>query len=96
MDYNKEFETAYDVNKLTGQIEAFFTAKGRDVYVILPNWRNGPLRVQNTGGIQSATLLGSATPLKFQYSAGGVSIDLPSLPVELRLQPAWVIRLTQR
>lgn len=96
MDYNKEFETAYDVNKLTGQIEAFFTAKGKDVYVILPRWLDGPLRVENVSGIRSATLLGSATPLKFQNSAGGVSIDMPALPEELRQQPAWVIRLTQR
>ena len=45
VDYNQEFETAYDVSKLVmtpasgkASIEAFFTAKGKDVYAILPRW----------------------------------------------------------
>jgi len=43
VNYNAEFETAYDVSKLaakpeTGKagIQAFFTTKGSDLYAILP------------------------------------------------------------
>jgi len=45
IDYNKEYDSTYDVSKLTGRqpagkasIEAFFTRKGRDVYAILTRW----------------------------------------------------------
>jgi alpha-L-fucosidase len=45
VDYNKEYEAAYDVTKLAGRpepgkaaIEAFFTSKGSDLYAILPRW----------------------------------------------------------
>jgi len=43
VNYNAEFETAYDVSKLaakqetgTAGIQAFFTTKGSDLYAILP------------------------------------------------------------
>ena len=45
VEYNSEFQTAYDVAKLTespepgkAAIDAFFTAKGNDLFVILPRW----------------------------------------------------------
>jgi len=45
IEYNKEYSSAYDVNKLTDKpepgkagIEAFFTTKGSDMYAILPQW----------------------------------------------------------
>ena len=45
VEYNSEFQTAYDLSKLAGQpepgkagIDAFFTTKGSDVFVILPRW----------------------------------------------------------
>ena len=45
IEYDKEYETPYDVTKLTekpapgkASIDAFFTAKGKDVYAILPRW----------------------------------------------------------
>jgi len=48
IDYNKEYDSSYDVSKLTGapapgkaSIEAFFTRKGNDVYAILTRWPGG-------------------------------------------------------
>jgi alpha-L-fucosidase len=102
IEYNKEFETAYDVTKLTARpesgkaaIEAFFTAKGNDVFAILPRWPGRSFHVKDVSGVKSATLLGSAAPLRFKAASGGVSLDLPELPEELTQQPAWVLKLSR-
>ena len=102
VEYNKEYETAYDVTKLVEKpapgkaaIEAFFTAKGRDVYAILPRWPGRGFHVRDVAGVKSVTLLGSAATLKFKMDKGGVSIELPDLPEELMRQPAWVLKVSQ-
>jgi alpha-L-fucosidase len=94
IEYNKEFETAYDVAKLGG-IEAFFTAKGNDLYAILPRWPGRSFQVQHVEGVKSVSLLGSASPLKFTAVKGGISVGLPDLPQELLAQPAWVLKLSR-
>lgn len=101
-DYDKQFETAYDVTKLTAKpaeghagIEAFFTMKGSDVYAILPRWPGRRFEIKQVTGVKSVSLLGSTVPLKFKVSSGTVSIDLPDLPEELLHQPVWVLRLRQ-
>ena len=102
VEYNKEYETAYDVTKLEenpaagkASIEAFYTAKGTDVYAILPRWPGRAFHIKDVAGVKSVTLLGSPSPLKFKPSKGGVSIELPDLPEELLRQPAWVLRVSQ-
>jgi hypothetical protein len=76
-------------------IEAFFTTKGSDLFVILPRWPGGHFRLKDVTGAKSVTLLGSPAPLKFKAAKGGISIDLPDLPEELRGQPAWVLKVSQ-
>jgi alpha-L-fucosidase len=102
VDYNKEFSTAYDVTKLASKpepgkaaIEAFFTAKGNDVYAILPRWPGGVFKIQDVPGVKSVSLLGSRQAVKFTASSGAVSVNLPELPEELRAQPAWVLKLSR-
>ena len=92
--YNKEFEAAYDVAKLSG-VEAFFTSKGDDVYAILPRWSGRGIVFKDMPGVKSVTLLGAAEPLKFTAREGEVSVDLPMLPENLRAQPAWVLKLSR-
>ena len=93
MEYNKEYESAYDVTKLTN-IEAFFTAKGNDLFAILPRWPGHTFQVKDVTGVKSVTLLGSgAAALKFKASGGGVAVTLPDLPENLLGQPAWVLKL---
>ena len=100
--YNREYNTNYDVTRLTEKpaagkagIEAFFTSKGADVYAILPRWPGRRFIVQGFDGtgLKSVALLGSAEPLRFQLQGNAVSIDLPEMPEELLSQPAWVIKL---
>jgi alpha-L-fucosidase len=103
IDYNKEYSTPYDVTELVvkpeggkASIEAFFTAKGNDVYVILPRWPGRQFRVKE-GGLKpkSASLLGSTSPLKWKAAGGGVTIELPDLPEDLLAQPMWVLKIGQ-
>lgn len=104
IDYNQEFESAYDVTKLTerpapgkASIEAFFTAKGRDVYAILPRWPGRRFTLKDAAALEpkSVTLLGGGGPLRFSKSGAAIDIDLPDLPEDLLGQPAWVLKLTR-
>ncbi len=101
IEYNKEYSSAYDVNKLTGKpepgkagIEAFFTTKGSDLYAILPRWSGRDLLLKDVTSVKSVSLLGSTTPLKFKASKAGLSVALPDLPEDLRRQPAWVLKIS--
>lgn len=100
--YNSEFESAYDVTRLTGKpaegkaaIEAFFTTKGNDLYAIIPHWQEGSFVVKNLSGVKEVSLLGSTQPLKFKQVAGGVRVELPALPEELMHQPCWVLKISR-
>jgi alpha-L-fucosidase len=100
VEYDKEFETAYDVPALTrkpapgkASIEAFFTAKGGKLYAILPRWPGGAFTVKGLGAstVKAVRLLGSDVPVRFTAAAGSITVDLPALPEELLRQPAWVL-----
>jgi alpha-L-fucosidase len=102
VDYNKEFESAYDVSTLIdpapgkARIEAFFTARGKDVYAILPRWPGRQFRIAE-GGLQpkAVSLLGSKAALHWKTAGGAVTIDLPELPQDLLAQPMWVVKVSQ-
>jgi alpha-L-fucosidase len=100
IDYNKEFETSYDVTKLVGKpaagkasIEAFFTAKGDAVYAILPRWPGRSFTIKEGLKARSVSLLGHETALKFISGKEGVRVELPELPEELLSQPLWVLKI---
>jgi alpha-L-fucosidase len=102
VEYNKEYATAYDVTQLvakpeTGKasIEAFFTAKNKDLFVILPRWPGRRFLLKDVAAVKSVSLLGSPGALRFAPVDGGVSIDLPDLPENLLQQPAWVLKISQ-
>lgn len=105
IEYNKEYETAYDVTKLTmkqpagkASIDAFFTQKGNDLYAIMPRWPESQrITIQDAGAVQSVSLLGSDAKLKWKAGAkGAVTVDLPHLPEDLQYQPAWTLRISRR
>jgi alpha-L-fucosidase len=102
VQYNSEYQSAYDVSKLASQpepgkaaIEAFFTAKGGTVFAILPRWPGSTFLVKDVTGVKSVSLLGFAEPLTFKSIPGGVAIELPRLPDDLIRQPAWVLKISQ-
>ncbi len=101
IEYNKEFSSGYDVTKLIekpsggkASIEAFFTAKGNDIYAILPHWLGQRLVIKDLNAAKSVALLGSPTLVKFKPIKSGLAIEVPELPDDLRAQPAWVLRIT--
>lgn len=102
--YNQRFEAHYDVAKLAAKpapgkasIEAFFTAKGKDVYAILPRWPGRQFTVKDAASlrVKSAALLGASAPVRFKVAGGAVTLQLPELPEELLAQPCWVLKLSQ-
>ena len=95
VEYNKEFEAAYDVMKSTAAVEAFFTSKGRDLYAIMPRWPGRTFEVKDVDGVKAVSMLGSNAALKFKAGKGGVSVELPELPQELMAQPAWTLKLSR-
>jgi alpha-L-fucosidase len=99
-DYNGEFNSDYDIAKLTSRpepgkagIEAFYTTKDSDLFAILPRWSSGTLTLKDVDGAKSVTLLGSTATLKFKNAGKDLSIQLPELPEDLRQQPAWVLKI---
>lgn len=95
VEYNKEYEAAYDVMKSTASVEAFFTSKGNDLYAIMPRWPGRAFEVRNVAGVKAVTLLGLKAALKFTATKTGVSVELPELAQELFTQSAWVLKLSR-
>jgi hypothetical protein len=46
-------------------------------------------------GVKAVTLVGDTTPVKFSAANGGVAVQLPELPEDLRAQAAWVLKLSR-
>ena len=104
IDYNAEFNTNYDVTRLTEKpaagkagIQAFFTTKGSDLYAILPRWPGSQFTVKEMDGakLKSVTLLGATTALKFKSQGNTVTVEMPEVPEDLMGQPAWVLKLSR-
>jgi alpha-L-fucosidase len=104
VDYDKEHDASYDIAKLTekpapgkASVEAFFTAKDKDVYAILPRWPGRRFTVKDGAAldVKQVRLLGGPTGLKFAKSGRTMTIELPDLPEELLAQPAWTLKLTR-
>src|SRR5581483_4519278 len=101
----KEFMGEYDLKKLVdvpaagnARIDAFFTARGDAVYMILPRWPVGEFVVPGAGATASvrATLLETGESLNARMSPGGaVSIRFPAFPVDrMKSREAWTVKLT--
>ena len=88
---NAEFMTHYEVYELVerktpGQavIEAFFTAKGGDLYAILPSWPGKEFTVHGVtpGANAAVTMLGSNAPLKWARAGDGIRVTMPEFPAK--------------
>ncbi|HVN05200.1 MAG TPA: alpha-L-fucosidase C-terminal domain-containing protein, partial [Bryobacteraceae bacterium] len=104
VNYNEEFNAQYDVTKLTepqpggkASIEAFFTAKGNNIYAILPHWPAHTFTLRDFDGskLKSVSLLGAAMPIHWRTAGNSVVINLPDMPEHLMKQPAWVLKLVR-
>jgi alpha-L-fucosidase len=102
VEYDKEYDAAYDVTQLVdhprpGQaaIEAFFTAKGKDVYAILPRWPGRRFVVKHAGAlaVKTVSLLGGSSALQFARSGSEIAVELGEPPAALLGQPLFVLKL---
>ena len=97
-----EFMTRYEVTdyverKKPGQavIEAFFTAKGNDLYAIVPGMPASQFVLKNLASKSNGAveLLGHEQPLKSHRNQNDVIVELPRLgSATLASQPAYVLR----
>lgn len=98
-----EFMTRYEITdyierKQPGQavIEAFFTARGKTLYAIVPGWPGPRLTIREVTASpgMKATQLGFAGDLKWFAAGREVTIEMPSPPGDpARAQTVYVIRL---
>jgi len=96
----KEFRAEYNIRKLVDEpqpgqahIEAFFTAKGANVYAIVPHRLPRQLTLR---GLRSAnaTLLGTGDKLATHGANGSLLVTIPDM-LRDRLEPAeaWTVKL---
>lgn len=98
-----EYMTRYEVTdylepRKPGQavIEAFFTAKGSDLYAITPRWPGAKLTLRDfqPARTMKVTLLGTPGELKWKTAGRDVVVDLPPPPGDAsRAQHAYAFRL---
>ena len=73
----------------------FFTRKGSDLYIILPDWPEGNILLKgiNPSGSIKAGLLGSSVPVSVKRSGNGIVIVPPELTPD-DFQQAYVFKLS--
>jgi len=79
------------------EIDAYFTRKGNDLYVICTKYPEKNMTIPNVGKKPaSVTLLGSAVPVKYSYGGKKVTITPPVLsPSNNPCEYAWVFKLAE-
>jgi len=90
------YETASRNVSAQPDINAFFTVKGKDLYVIFTKFPVKPVSILNVPGKPSSvSLLGSGAKVKYSYGGKNVTITPPTLiPGNNTCEYAWVFKLT--
>jgi len=100
--YNQEYNSDYDVTKLTGpqpagkaSIEAFFTKKGNAVYAMLTRWHGKTFVLKDAATLTPTrvSLLGGTGTLAFSKRGDTIEVTLPDLPEALLGQPMWTLKI---
>ena len=87
--------TSWDVARQS-DINAFFTVKGNDLYVIFTKYPDKTVTVRNVGKKPTGiTLLGSNATVNYSYRGKNVTITPPALsPADNPCEYAWVFKLS--
>ncbi|QZE13487.1 alpha-L-fucosidase [Halosquirtibacter laminarini] len=78
--------------------EVLFTAKGDDVYAIVPKWPGNNLHIKDLKVSKDTkiTLLGYNGPLSFKKTKGGIVVDFPNYDPNGKLVDyAYVLKITK-
>ena len=86
--------TTWNVSKQS-DINAFFTVKGKDLYVIFTKYPGKNVIIRNVGKKPAnVTVLGSNIAVKYSFSGGNVTVTPPALsPTDHSSGYAWVFKL---
>jgi alpha-L-fucosidase len=78
------------------EIQAYFTTKGKDLYVICTQYPGKTIAVRDVGKKpETVTLLGSSIQVKFSYDGKNVHIVPPPVsPADNPCEYAWVFKLS--
>jgi alpha-L-fucosidase len=87
---------AWDVASKQPDIHAYFTIKGKDVYVICTKYPDSPITIRNVGKKPVAvSLLGSRVKVHYSVNSKSVTITPPSLsPANNPCDYAWIFKLS--
>ncbi|WP_423127900.1 alpha-L-fucosidase [Gaoshiqia sp. Z1-71] len=79
---------------VTPTTSTFFTRKGKDLYLIVTEWQDDPIVLENIGKINAVELLGFSGNVDFSISENRAIIKPPLVsPKTLLGQYAWVYKL---
>jgi alpha-L-fucosidase len=75
--------------------DCYFTRKGKDLFVILTQWRDDPLEVTGVSGAESVSLLGSNKKVSYSIEGNSLVIVPPAIsPASSPWDYAWVFKIT--
>jgi alpha-L-fucosidase len=86
--------TTWSVANKQADISAYFTAKGKDLYVICTAFPTKAITIKGVSGKPSVSLLGSNVKIKYSQSGENLTIIPPALtPATVPCKYAWVFKL---
>lgn len=79
---------------VTPETTIYYTAKGKDLFVILTRWQDKPITVENIGTAGNVTMLGYNGKVKYSVSGNKLTITPPGInPANIPCQYAWVFKI---
>jgi len=74
--------------------QVYYTKKGKNLYVICTQWKDGTIEVPNIKKAKSIQLLGSSQRIKWKQKGRYLSIEVPRVsPANMPCDYAWVYKL---
>lgn len=76
------------------QPNVFYTVKGNDLYVIVTEWTNKPIKLSGINKLKNVNMLGLNKKIQYSIKSGTLTINPPALSFnEVPCQYAWVYKL---
>jgi alpha-L-fucosidase len=83
-----------DAPAVTPETTVYFTAKGKDLYVLVTKWQDSPIIVKSIGKAKGVTLLGYNGKVKYATSGNKLTITPPVITPATNPCPyAWVFKV---
>lgn len=89
------FDTRQCNNAITTEhTGVFYTQKGNDLYIIVTEWNNKPVKINGTGKVSNVNLLGYDKKISYKSNSNGIVITPPHLDfTNMPCQHAWVYKV---